>query len=196
MKSFVPPVRSRFAPAIKSVPAAPAPDADPIYAAGDTVIHPSEGVCTIEDIRPMQFGGSETHRYYILKPATEKSSSTVYLPVSRGNDILRRLLSEADIRALIHSSSAYAGLWIADSKQRKEAFSRILQEGNYAKVIRMIQEIRQENARRVNEGKKPCAADEAIQNEAERLLHQEFSYVLHLSIEDTAAFVARELGIQ
>lgn len=196
MKSFVPPARSRFAPALKSVPAAPIPDADPLYKTGDTVMHPSEGICTIEEIRPMQFRGSETRRYYILKPATEKSSSTVYLPVSRGNDVLRRLLSESDIRALIRSSSEHAGLWIADSKQRKEAFSRILQEGNYAKIIRMIQEIRQENARRIAEGKKPCASDEAIQGEAERLLHQEFSYVLHLSIEDTVAFIVKELGIQ
>lgn len=195
MKSFAPPVRSRFAPALKSVPAAPIPDADPIYQPGDTVMHPSEGVCTIEEIRPMQFRGSETRRYYILKPATEKSSSTVYLPVARGNEVLRRLLSEADIRTIISSSIDYAGLWIADSKQRKETFSRILQEGNYAKIIRMIYEIRLESARRARDGKKPCAADEAIQAEAERLLHQEFSYVLHLSIEDTVAFVIRELGI-
>ena len=66
----------------------------------------------------------------------------------------------------------------------------------YAKIIRMIHEIRMENARRIDEGKKPCAADEAIQAEAERLLHQEFSYVLHLSVEDTVAFVVKELGIQ
>lgn len=194
MKSTFTPPAGRFGAAIR-IPAAPIPDVDPIYKTGDTVMHPSEGVCTIEEIRPMQFRGSETRRYYVLKPATEKSSSTVYLPVARGNDVLRRLLSKADILAIIHSSSEYAGLWIADSKQRKEAFTRILQEGNYAKIIRMICEIRTENARRISEGKKPCAADEAIQTEAERLLHQEFSYVLHLSIEDTVAFVTRELGI-
>ena len=32
--------------------------------------------------------------------------------------------------------------------------------------------------------------------EAERLLHQEFSYVLHMSPEETAAFVCKELGVQ
>lgn len=40
------------------------------------------------------------------------------------------------------------------------------------------------------------AADEAILAEAERLLHEEFSYVLHMSLEETAAFVCRELGVQ
>lgn len=186
--------RARFGAAIR-MPVAPLTDAKPQYLAGDTVMHPSEGVCTIEEIRPMQFRGSETQHYYILKPATEKSSSTVYMPVARGNIILRRLLSEADIHALIRGSSEYTGLWIADSKQRKEAFTKILSEGNYAKIIRMICEIREESARRAREGKKPCASDEAIKTEAERLLHQEFSYVLHLSIEDTVAFIIRELGI-
>lgn len=32
--------------------------------------------------------------------------------------------------------------------------------------------------------------------DAEHLLHDEFSYVLHMSLEETAAFVCRELGVQ
>lgn len=32
--------------------------------------------------------------------------------------------------------------------------------------------------------------------DAERLLHEKFSYVLHMSLEETAAFVCRELGVQ
>ena len=130
-----------------------------------------------------------------LKPSTEKSSSTVYMPVARGNAVLRRLLSKEDILALIRASKKHAGLWIADSKQRKEAFSRILTEGDYAKIIRMIQEIHEERTYREQEGKKPCAADEAILAEAEHLLHQEFSYVLHMSVEEITAFVRKELGV-
>ncbi|MBR4039618.1 MAG: hypothetical protein IKJ11_05905 [Clostridia bacterium] len=161
---------------------------------GDTVMHPSEGVCSIEELRCMDMSGAK-RTYYILKPATEKSSSTVYMPVARGNTVLRRLLDKDGILDLIHRSGEYAGLWIADSKQRKDAFSRILSEGNYAKIIRMMLEIHEERVRRGQEGKKPCAADEAILAEAERLLHQEFSYVLHMTIEETAAFVRSELGV-
>lgn len=185
---------SRFSSPIRTQRDALIPDAEPIYHIGDTVMHPSEGVCSIEELRDMQFGSADKRKYYILKPTTEKSSSTVYMPVFRGNTVLRRLLSKEDILSLIHRSSEYAGLFIADSKQRKDAFSKILSEGNYAKIIRMIQEIHTENELRMREGKKPCAADEAIKAEAERLLHQEFSYVLHLSVEDTVAFVIKELN--
>lgn len=167
------PYSGRLGAAIRT-PAAPTiPDAGPVYRAGDTVMHPSEGVCTITELRRMALSGMPERTYYVLKPTTQKGSSTVYLPVARGNAILRPLLSQQDIRVLIRQSEAYAGLWIADSKLRKEAFTHIL-----------------------SEGKKPCAADEAILAEAERLLHQEFSYVLHMSAEETAAFVCRELGVQ
>ncbi|MBP3523698.1 MAG: hypothetical protein J6M56_09035 [Clostridia bacterium] len=185
-----------FGAAIRMPAASAVPDAEPVYRAGDTVMHPSEGVCTIAELRRTALSGMLERTYYVLKPATQKGSATVYMPVARGNTVLRPLLSEQDIRALIRRSDEYAGLWIADSKQRKEAFTHILSEGNYAKIIRMIAEIREQSAKRALEGKKPCAADEAILAEAERLLHQEFSYVLHMSPEETAAFVCRELGVQ
>jgi len=185
---------SRFAPVLRSAPPVPSADAKPRFAVSDTVMHPSEGICTVSELRSMQFSGA-SRMYYILKPTLEKSSSTVYLPVARGNEILRRLLSEEDIRTIIRRSTQIAPVWIQDSKQRKEAFTQILSGGDYAVIIRMICEIREHSAQRIAEGKKPCAADEAILSEAERLLHQEFSYVLHLSAEDTVAFMIRELGI-
>lgn len=186
---------SRFSTMIRTTSAPVPVDAEPVYSTGDTVMHPSEGVCSIAEIRTMELGSVGMQSYYILKPSTEKSSSTVYMPVARGNAVLRRLLSKEDILALIRASKKHAGLWIADSKQRKEAFARILTEGDYAKIIRMIQEIHEERAYREQEGKKPCAADEAILTEAEHLLHQEFSYVLHMSVEEITAFVRKELGV-
>jgi len=185
----------RFSTVIRSAAAPSIPDAAPVYHVGDTVMHPSEGVCMIEALRPMDFRGADQRVYYILKPATEKGSSTVYMPVSRGNAVLRRLLAKEDIVALIQRARDHASLWIADSKQRKDAFTRILSDGDYAVIIRMIQEIHENRALRIQEGKKPCASDEAILSEAERLLHQEFSYVLHMSLEETASFICSELGI-
>lgn len=184
----------RFSAPLRT-PIASIPDADPIYREGDTVMHPSEGVCVITEIRSMQLG-AEARYYYILKPHMEKSSSTVYLPVSRGNTLLRRLLSREDILALIHKSAQCKIEWNIDSKLRKEAFSRILSEGDHAKIIRMICEIHAQNALREREGKRLCASDEAILNEAKNVLHQEFSYVLHLSLDETAAFIMHELNTE
>lgn len=166
-----------------------------MYQIGDTVMHPSEGVCCIEDIRPIRFSGNSSRDYYVLRPTMEKSSGTVYLPVDRGDSVLRRLLSRENILDMIHKSSRYAGLWVEDARMRKDRFNAILHEGNYAKMIQMIQEIHEHNTLRLAEGKKLSANDEHILQETQRLLHQEFSYVLRLSLEDTVAFILRELQI-
>ena len=166
-----------------------------MYIIGDTVMHPSEGVCTVSDIRTMQFSGNQKREYYILTPSMEKSSSTVYMPVERGNSVLRRLLSRADILSLIHESRSCEFDWIEDSKLRKDAFLKLIHGGDIAKIIRMICEIHAHSQQRIAEGKKPCASDESILAEAQRLLHQEFSCVLKMNQEDTVAFIRSVLNV-
>ena len=80
-----------------------------MYQVGNTVMHPSEGICAVEDIRRMRFGAQE-REYYVLRPTMENSSSTVYLPVERGDAVLRKLLSREDILSMIRESAQYAGL--------------------------------------------------------------------------------------
>lgn len=165
-----------------------------MFGIGDTVMHPSEGVCGIEDIRFMQFGNAAPRSYYILRPEAEKSSSRVYMPSDRGDAILRRLLTKQDILRLIHESAHLGNVLPADSKLRKEAGAKLLSEGDYSKIIRMIIELHTLREARQAEGKKPCASDEALLSQAEQLVHQEFSYVLHLSSEATVAFIRQELA--
>ena len=167
-----------------------------MYQIGDTVMHPSEGVCCVEDIRPICFSGSIPRNYYVLRPSMDHSSGTVYLPIERGNTILRRLLSREDILGMIHGSASYAGLWENDARLRKDKFTSILHEGNYAKLIQMIREIYEHHEQRLADGKKLPVTDEHILSDAERLVHQEFSCVLKMSLEDTVQFILKELNVQ
>ena len=167
-----------------------------MFSIGDTVMHPSEGICTITDRRTMQFSGNLKRDYYILTPLMEKSSSTVYMPAERGNSVLRKLLSLSEILMLIHKSKQFDFHWIPDSKMRRDMFAKHLHSGDIALMIRMICEIHTHQQQRIAEGKKPCTSDESILTEAQRLLHQEFSYVLRMNPEDTVAFIRTELEKQ
>lgn len=60
----------------------------------------------------------------------------------------------------------------------------------------MIREIYEHHAQRLAEGKKLPATDEHLLEEAERLVHQEFSYVLKMSLQDTVQFILNELGLE
>ena len=79
--------------------------------------------------------------YYVLKPNAENSSSTVYLPVERGNTVLRKFLSRKDVVDMIHQSVECADLWVADNKKHKEVFQRVLDEGDYPRSIHIIGEL-------------------------------------------------------
>lgn len=184
--------RAAFSPRLH-IPAQPETPVAPIFAIGDTVMHPSEGVCSVSDIRAMQFAGA-ARDYYVLKPETEKSSSTVYLPVSRGNTVLRKLLTRSGVDALIAQSRNVPSLWIEDAKQRRDAFHAVLSSCDYAQMMRMIADIYEHNALRLSEGKRPCTADETIREEAENLLHQEFSHVLGASAEETIAYIRAKMN--
>ena len=169
-------------------------DEEPVFHVGETVMHPSEGICIIEELKHMDFSNQQ-RLYYVLKPAAEKSSSTVYLPVFRGNQALRRPLTRETIAQLIHSAANHQSLWIEDNKQRKEIFTRILSEGDHVKLIKLIQELHEHRILREQEGKKNCAADETILAEAEKRLHQEFAHVLHMSPEETVAYIQKNLHV-
>lgn len=170
-------------------------DEEPAFHLGETVMHPTEGVCSIEALKKMTFSNQQ-RLYYILKPIAEKSSSTVYLPVNRGNCTLRRLLTREMILKLIREAAHAESIWISDNKLRKETFARILGEGDQVKMIRLIQEIHEHRHLREQEGRKNCAADENILAEAEKRLHQEFSHVLHMSLEETVAFIRRNMCVE
>ena len=165
----------------------------PLHATGDIVMHPSEGICVIEKIETREFNTSSM-TYYVLKPKLRKSSSTVYLPVDRGNTLLRHLLVKSEIDQIIFDSTSCPSLWIDDNKKRKKSFNELLMEGDYVKLIRMIRDIHVHTEMRIAEGKKPCAADETICEEAERLLHHEFAYVLGLPVEDIAGYIQERIN--
>lgn len=164
-----------------------------MYQIGETVVHPSEGVCSIEAVRPMRFGNAQKD-YYILKPSANRSSATVYLPVERGDAVLRRPLTPAGIVEMARRSMTLPDPWIADNRQRKEAFLRALSSGDYPLILRVVRALRERGAMRREEGKRPVAADEAILENAERMLGQEFSLVLGMDEAETAAYLRRELA--
>lgn len=192
MRSSFNPSFNLIRPENKKAAAESVPDEEPAFHLGETVMHPTEGVCSIEDLKPMAFSNQQ-RLYYILKPITEKSSSTVYLPVNRGNHTLRRLLTQETILKLIHDAANAEPLWIPDNKQRKEYFTRILSEGDHVKMIRLIQDLHEHRTLREQEGRKNCAADEHILAEAEKRLHQEFSHVLRMNLEETIALIRQNL---
>ncbi len=165
-----------------------------MYRIGDMVMHPSAGVCKIEDIREECFSAAGPKRYYILKPVYENGRSTIYLPVENLKVKLRKLLSTEDIYELIHSVTLTNTLWVDNDAQRQERFRRVLVQGDQAQIIQLIIEIHEKQKEKQAAGKKLHMADGKILQEAEKRIHQEFGYALNLKPDEVAPFIMGELA--
>ena len=100
------------------------------YHVQDTVLYGQSGVCRIADIAEKDVGGG-LRAYYVLQPVFEESA-TIFVPV--GNEALtakmRRVMSEAEITALIDAMPEEDSIWIADDNARRERYKAILAGGD------------------------------------------------------------------
>ncbi len=165
-----------------------------MFKPGDMVMHPGAGVCRIDSITEESFGGGEPRKYYVLKTVYDSSQTVIHLPVEGGKVKLRKLLSCSDIKSIIHSVSVVEPLWEDNNAARKEAFSRILREGDYAKMLQMICEIHIKRIEKEKTGKKLYVADSKVLQAAEKIIHQEFAHTLEIPPEKVAEFIINELN--
>ena len=71
-----------------------------MFQIGSIVIHPSAGVCNIEDIREEKL--TERKRtYYIMHPLSDNKATTIYVPVDTDKVHLRKLMGKDEIISII-----------------------------------------------------------------------------------------------
>lgn len=156
-----------------------------MYRIGDAVIYGTEGICTVVEVSERTFGG-KTDMYYVLKPLY-KNGSTVMLPVS--NELLvariKRVLTKSEAQTLISSIPRESvAEWIDNEKQRKEHYRALLMNCDRTELVRHIKCLYERCETQKQLGKKLHACDERFLEEAQRMLHDEFSLVLGTTREE------------
>jgi len=165
-----------------------------LYNIGDTVLHPTAGVCKITDIKSENFASLGLKEFYVLSPIYDKGQ-IIHSPVDSEKIQLRKVLDEEEIYTLIHSISRSEPLWTDNDAMRKDIFMKTLKSGKHTKIIQLIIEICEKREEKIKSGKKLHMADERILNEAEKIIHQEFAYALNIEPNAVAQFIMKELGI-
>ncbi len=155
-----------------------------MFQINDTVVYGLHGVCKIGDIVMKEFMGTEKE-FYVLKPVSD-SATTLY--VSTHNEQLlgkmRKLLSEQEVHHLIESMPQKQAIWVENENERKEQYKKIIAGGNHGELIGMIKAIYLQKQKREADGKHLYISDERFFKEAERILYEEFQYVLNIKKED------------
>ncbi|MCR5113057.1 MAG: CarD family transcriptional regulator [Acholeplasmatales bacterium] len=151
-----------------------------MFSVGDVVIYTTYGICKISALNKIKMGKFE-NTYYVLKPLNEDTTE-ISLPVNNPMTAMRLqpLLSEDEIKDLINQIPFLEPYWIEKDNDRKTEFSEIVKSGDRKETLRLLKSIRVHIVDIKNKGRKLHATDETVMKDAEKLLLDEFSYVLKM----------------
>lgn len=158
---------------------------------GEYVSYGINGMCNIEDIRPMQLSQSvEKMIYYILRPESNPKS-TIFVPVNNQKLVskMRELMTKDEINAMLVRMKDRTLEWEKDVRFRTESFHEILNNGVNQDLILMIRCLHRKRQELVQLGKKLPARDSNTLKTAERLVEEEFAHVLHIKCEEVSDYI-------
>ena len=167
------------------------------FVKGDYVVYGTNGICMIEDVKPLSFAsGVEKSTYFILKPASNPVS-TIFVPMKNEKlrSKMRDLMTKDEIDALLLGMKDTEYDWESDRRIRAENFHDILAEGVDQKLLIMIRGIYIKKRSLMEEGKKLPATDSNTLKAAEKLVEEEFAYALDIPQSDVGKYIRDLLGI-
>ncbi len=158
------------------------------------VNYAAQGICKIEDIRPIRFGADPRPRnYYVLRPV-HRGNAQVFVPADNPQlvDRMRPILSAAEIDAAICSVRNKELEWISDRKERAAQFQEILSRREEKELLLLVSCLYlhgQQNPR----GRSPTDAQTLRQ--AETIIAQEFSFSLGIGMDDIGSYIRQKLNM-
>ena len=163
---------------------------------GEYVKYSTNGVCLVEDINSTDFNPhAKGTIYYILRPISA-NSTTIFVPTD--NELLvskmRRILSKEEIDSAILSIYKDKIEWIDDKKERVNCFNEILKGDDPVQLLRMAGCIYVKREELVAKGKKLLSADASIFEQTEKLIENEFSFVLQIMPEKVSEYIKETLN--
>lgn len=164
-------------------------DGEEMFEVNDTIMYGTQGICKIVDITEKDFMGTKKE-YYVLKPINDEGA-TLFAPMNNEKieSKMRRILSEEEIYELIETMPYEEGKWIHNENERKEQYKKIIASGDRTELIRMIKALYFHKKEREADGKHLYLSDERFFKEAERILYDEFQYVLKIRREELMEFI-------
>lgn len=155
----------------------------------DIVMYGTPGVCRISGIIEKDFGG-DPHPYYELRPVYDEKS-TLFVPVE--NEMLtkkmHRVLSAEEIDTMLTEVPNQEPEWIADETARKQHYKEILRSGDRPALLNAIKSLWKHQQLCRRQGKKIHVCDERFFKDAERILYDEFAYVLRIDRDKVLRYI-------
>ena len=161
-----------------------------MYAVGDKIIYGENGVCTVEQIAPLNMSGASRDRlYYYLRPLI--GSGTYFTPVDSGA-YMRHVMSRDEAEALIDSMPGIAPAICHDSRfNHVDAYYKeLFKQHSCEALVSIVKGLRC----RMAERKAKSSRAEATMKRAKDILHGELSVALQMDVKDVEPYIQSRLA--
>ena len=164
-----------------------------MYSAGEHVVYGTHGVCCITEVTVMPFG-SEEKNYYVLSPIADKRS-TIFVPCDNEKltSQMKKVLTKNEIDMLLDDVVPGALEWIECDSKRKEFCAATIKSGDRMAIINMISMLYLHRERMENQKKHIHVTDERFLREGEKLLHDEFAFVLGIPPVEVHEYIGNRI---
>jgi len=156
---------------------------------GDLVVYGIHGVCRIVNVESCAVNRKNVE-YFVLQPNGQPDAK-FYVPTSNPAAVakLRKLLTKAELDALLNSKEVRADGWIPDESVRKEKYRELISRADCAELIRMIRALYAHKQEQLAAGKKFHQCDENFLKDAQRLICAEVSQILGIPQEQVGEYI-------
>ena len=159
-----------------------------MFKVGEKAIYKNLGVYLVDDIETEDFGDGDK-KYYVLIPFYKKnSSSKIMLPAASARS-LREIPPKEKVLNLIDDFDECDNLWINDSKQRRDEFYDILENGNLRDLVSLLHTIREKRLELKKNKKMLSMMDKEIYEIAEKCVREGICASLELEPKDLDRFI-------
>lgn len=165
-----------------------------MYEIGNTVIYKNDGVCKITKIIFRTFRNREIE-YYVLNPV-HNSNAEILIPKNNPDLVgrMRKVLTKDEIMQIIEAMPDEEEIWISDENDRREKYREILISGNRTELVKLIKTLYVHKQNQKQCGKKLHLTDEKFLRDAEKMLYDEFAFVLEIAPEEVLGFISSKLN--
>ena len=159
-----------------------------MFAIGETVVHDSDGICTVAEIGTLDMAHiSKERQYYTLIPFYDKGSK-LFIPVDAAGS-LRAAMDETAVRKLLEVLPEIEPIEIQDEKRRELEYKAAIRSGDCKRVIQIIKTIYLRQEKRMEDGKKITEVDERYFRMAEDKLYGEIALAMKMEKSEVLDFI-------
>jgi len=160
-----------------------------VFKINDYVFYGATGVCRIADLRLVELGGAGGQECYVLKPLSDATTS-IYVPTSNEEILahIRLVMSKDQIYDLIDQMPEEGTVWISNERERSKAYYAKINSCDSRNLIQLIKTLYIEKNHH-SKSKRLGTIDSKIMGTAERLLYEEFGFVLGINPKEVLPFI-------